>query len=806
MRLLSQIAALCLAAVATPLCARPFTVDDLLAAEDFGQAAFTPDGKRLVFERLAAHADAGPFDYDAYPPFRRGRLHVAEIGSPARPLLQPGPQEGHTAGPISPDGRRLAVFRLQGRTWDLGVVELDTGKARWLGVTPELGQLGRTVAWRNDHQLVVAARADLPPRLRGGWAARARLQELWARAADGDQAALVRRDSGRFASGQAASSGTLLLIEAETGARRLLARGDFFDLEISPDGRSLAAMADGDLIPKDPGALRVVATPGRVRNLALVDLASGRTVTPCLDCNLATHLIAWSPGSREVLVFGARAGSAPQRFMRISAAGAVDIRTPGLTPSLRQTNEGHVIASGTWLGDRPLLLLAPDGSRADWWLAGPNRPEKNLTSALPAAPGPLLARSETSAVLISKDELWRIDAAGARRPATGIEASLPPQGLGLSSRERLNAPPPVGWYRQAGRWRSTAGHDIGGSAGSVVAAAPDMMATTRGDPDHILRLEFISSRGPVRDLMVLNRRLADVDFAKVREIAGKDLDGRPLKHWLLLPARASTVRPPLIVVPYPGVGHAVPPSPIGSPGRFPTNAELMAAAGYAVLIPSLPSRPHSQPGQGLAEQILAAADLAVATGEVDPRRLAIWGHSFGGYAALMTAARSSRLSAVVALSAPSDLASMRGAFDPQSEALQEIAPSAFNIGWSELGQGGLRASPWDDPAAYVRNSPAFQAGAINAPVLLIHGDTDFVRLSQAQEMFTALERQNKDATLLTFFGEGHIIASPANLRELYARAFAWLDRALALPREASASASAAPQLSSRRAARMSPVQ
>ena len=34
------------------------------------------------------------------------------------------------------------------------------------------------------------------------------------------------------------------------------------------------------------------------------------------------------------------------------------------------------------------------------------------------------------------------------------------------------------------------------------------------------------------------------------------------------------------------------------------------------------------------------------------------------------------------------------------------------------------------------------AGAMNAAVLLIHGDADFVRLSQAQEMFTALARQH----------------------------------------------------------------
>ncbi|WP_371129853.1 prolyl oligopeptidase family serine peptidase [Phenylobacterium sp.] len=45
-------------------------------------------------------------------------------------------------------------------------------------------------------------------------------------------------------------------------------------------------------------------------------------------------------------------------------------------------------------------------------------------------------------------------------------------------------------------------------------------------------------------------------------------------------------------------------------------------------------------------------------------------------------------------------------------------------------------------------------------------------------MFSALYRTNKDAELITVFGEGHIVSSPANLREVYRLALDWLLRVL----------------------------
>jgi dipeptidyl aminopeptidase/acylaminoacyl peptidase len=59
-------------------------------------------------------------------------------------------------------------------------------------------------------------------------------------------------------------------------------------------------------------------------------------------------------------------------------------------------------------------------------------------------------------------------------------------------------------------------------------------------------------------------------------------------------------------------------------------------------------------------------------------------------------------------------------------------------------------------------------------MLLIAADRDFSPLGQAEQLFSALFRQGKDAELVTYWGEGHVVASPANLADLYRRVIAFL--------------------------------
>jgi dipeptidyl aminopeptidase/acylaminoacyl peptidase len=98
-----------------------------------------------------------------------------------------------------------------------------------------------------------------------------------------------------------------------------------------------------------------------------------------------------------------------------------------------------------------------------------------------------------------------------------------------------------------------------------------------------------------------------------------------------------------------------------------------------------------------------------------------------------------------------------------------------NPGILEGGQVRLGGPPWHDYWRYLRNSPILYVDRVNTPLMMIHGDLDFIALSQAEEFFTALYRQGKPARLVRYWGEDHIISSPANVADSWDRILQWFD-------------------------------
>ncbi len=84
--------------------------------------------------------------------------------------------------------------------------------------------------------------------------------------------------------------------------------------------------------------------------------------------------------------------------------------------------------------------------------------------------------------------------------------------------------------------------------------------------------------------------------------------------------------------------------------------------------------------------------------------------------------------------------------------------------------------PWKDSERYLRNSPLTYADRIKTPLMLVQGDMDIIGLTQGQEMFTALYRQNKRARFVRYWGESHVLNSPANIKDFWTRAFDWFDQ------------------------------
>src|SRR3546814_18997281 len=101
--------------------------------------------------------------------------------------------------------------------------------------------------------------------------------------------------------------------------------------------------------------------------------------------------------------------------------------------------------------------------------------------------------------------------------------------------------------------------------------------------------------------------------------------------------------------------------------------------------------------RGMYEQLIRAAENAVAKGYVDPRRWAIMGHSYGGYGTNSVITQTARFKATISLDGPANLTSGSELGLKQRQAF--TAPEGLNFGepWVEGGQGRGGGPACGDP-------------------------------------------------------------------------------------------------------------
>lgn len=792
--LLGRLTAAWLVLAAPTAGARPMTLDRLLKLEDLGATALSPDGRHLVIETRAPLEQAATFDFDNPAP-RLGRLLVADLtaATAARPLFPAEPGAGYTAGPFSPDGRRMIVSRWQDYRWEAGVVDLGTGAVRWLGFGLEQANFGRSLQWLSDTVFVALARdpADPTLKLKLVWQNEKRLTALWAQQAAGKVATVGVVGSGRARRPEPMQDRRLVRVDLAAGTQVELAKGGFFDMELSPSGRYVALLEEAERVGlAETPAVRMMA-PSRRRALSIVDLKTGAVAQPCRACTTLIEPMVWSPAADRLLVFqhaADRLETSGRLCVIDPATGATQAVGGDLTVDFDYGGEGAARVRADWLGERPILLARPKaGGRQDWFDVADGA-AVNLTKALPGTPSSIVIEHGNQLVALVDGKTWRIDAAGRVTALPSVGSSwFRSQDFGVGYRPR-SAP----WRTDDPVLRTAAGmSDLKGHATTapadarLLAKAGHTMVVAIEPPNGVRTVAVLGEHGRRRDLVTLNADLAGLDLGKVRSVETRASTGQMLKSWVYLPPgwRAGT-KPPLIVVPYPGS------APQTLPWNFTVNAEnltpnpqLLAAQGYAVLVPALPhDRALGEPAQDLAKDILSVVDAVVAEGLADGDRLALWGHSFGGFAALATATQTGRFKAIIAQAGPTDFVSNWATTDPYFvTAPEDGGPSPISLGFNETGQGALLGPPWREGERYLRNSPLLHADKVRTPLMLIYGDQDFVALSQGQAMFNALYRQDKDATLLTLFGERHLPASPANVRAIYGEVLPWLADRLGSP-------------------------
>lgn len=775
--------------------AAPFTVEDLLRMETLGAAAFDPSGRRLVYEARDAYDTADRFDYDQAVVQTLSRLRVVDTAAPGpgRPLLAEDPR-GVVMGTFSPSGDRLAIYRIVGPSWSLGVVTLASGEVRWLPITPQGDGRGRNLQWRDDRTLLVIDRTDGrgPLALHQGSTFARRLAQFWSAAAEGTGAHTVYGSGVYLGVRDRGAGNRLLQVDVATGAQTVLAEGQFIDLELSPRGDRLALFEAGpDLQPQGEAPVRGPAgSETEATRLSILDLRTGVRSAACA-CDASPQLLSWSASGRRLLVFarGPDGLWTDGRLMTVEMeTGRSRVVGDGLVPRL-DLNPATVWTA--WMGETPLVFGRMAGlasSRDDWFALGDGRP-RNLTAALPPPSRSARLGSAGGLRIVAGGRVWWVHRSGRAWPvATGtavVSRDLRFQAgsrLARAEPSRLWVVGPSGTLSGVdayGPMTSVAGQGAGGWAD----AAPNGVALSRGFDNHGVETLTLVGGGRAIAVASINLGWAARDAPQIVPVRRPGPAGGPVVGWVFMPDGPPANRPlPLIVRAYPGAAYPRPPEE--TPGRpeFYQNLRVLTGRGYAVLVPSLPNPPEGlvEPAAGLAGRLLGIVQAALDTPDLaqrlDPQRMAIMGHSFGGYGAMVTISQTDCFRAAVSMNGLSDLAAYWASIPAHLQLDSELAYwSNWHTGVVELTQPELRVPPWRDPERYQRNSPLFSADRIHTPLLLIHGGQDGLSVTQSEAMYSALFRQGKDAQLVIYWGAMHMPSAPGDVRDIYARTFAFLD-------------------------------
>lgn len=246
-------------------------------------------------------------------------------------------------------------------------------------------------------------------------------------------------------------------------------------------------------------------------------------------------------------------------------------------------------------------------------------------------------------------------------------------------------------------------------------------------------------------------------------------------RWETVTARDGLPLPVLVTLPEgyrPGPGAPALPFvvlPHGGPAshdvrRFDYWVQYLASRGYGVLQPQFRGSSgygrafltagYRQWGLAMQDDVTDATRWLVRQGYADPRRIAIVGGGYGGYAALMGVAKEPLLyRCAVAIAPVSDL-----------PALVEEDEKRLH---GDLDIDTIGA----DPATLERTSPARLADRVRVPVLLVHGRRDTtVPVEQSETMERALEKAGKPVQAVYLAGADHYFTVQADrerlLREL----------------------------------------
>ncbi len=268
------------------------------------------------------------------------------------------------------------------------------------------------------------------------------------------------------------------------------------------------------------------------------------------------------------------------------------------------------------------------------------------------------------------------------------------------------------------------------------------------------KLSFMADRAPW---------IKPAEMSHMKPVRYTARDGMQIPAYLTIPRGKAPKDLPLVVFVHGG------PWVTGDDWRYDPDVQFLASRGYAVLQPNYRGtlrygwkHLHASYGQwGLAMQddVTDGVKWAVAHGIADPKRVCIYGASYGGYAAMMGLARDPGL--------------YRCGIDYVG--VTDL-PLFLTMTWADYARSdfvdydakAMVGDPDRDAKRLRETSPVYLADRIKAPVLMAYGGADRrVPVEHGLRMKAALDKAGVEYRWVVMEGEGHGFRDPANQKAFY---------------------------------------
>ena len=309
----------------------------------------------------------------------------------------------------------------------------------------------------------------------------------------------------------------------------------------------------------------------------------------------------------------------------------------------------------------------------------------------------------------------------------------------------------------------------------------DFNVVNRDRDDKTWLVAFSEDRGPARYyawdretrkgtfLFVHQPKLEGLPLAQMRAVSFPARDGLTLNGYLTLPVGVKASNLPLVLFVH------------GGPWArdiwgYSSGAQWLANRGYAVLQVNYRGSPGSgkkfknaarkQFAARMHDDLLDGVAWAVKQGWVDPKKVAILGGSYGGYATLVGLTFTPETFACgVDIVGPSNLVTLVESFPPY------WAPFLASTWYPFVGNPKVPAEKADMEA----RSPIFKVGSIQKPLLIGQGANDpRVTQNESEQIVAAMEAKGLPVTYVVYSDEGHGFARPENRIDFFARSEAFL--------------------------------